>query len=192
MSAFLSRVWQCKATLAIIAIWTALHIIRQFVDLMTPLSGIGFNAIQGEYYRIFTGWLMHVNIIHLLANISGMLFAGYFLEPQFGSVKFALFAIIAAALEELIYSGLIFRDSQISYGGSSCVFALLGLIIVSQLLRPELPRFRLGTWYGNWLLGYAVLGNLPLLSFFTWGTVATHAISLGVGGILGVLMILLI
>lgn len=49
-------------------------------------------------------------------------------------------------------------------GGSPVVFALIGFILISQLMRKSLPRFQLGTWYGNWIVGYAVLGNLPFFS----------------------------
>ena len=60
-------------------------------------------------------------------------------------------------------------------GGSPVVFALIGFILISQLMRKSLPRFQLGTWYGNWIVGYAVLGNfsffpemLPHLSSTSW------------------------
>ena len=71
-------------------------------------------------------------------------------------------------------------------GGSPVVFALIGFILISQFMRKSLPRFQLGTWYGNWIVGYAVLGNLPFFSGNA-STLIIHLMALAVGAAFGAL-----
>ena len=180
-----------KATFILIAIWIILFLINKRVNLLYYLAGIGVDNIGNEYYRFFTGPLLHFNLIHLLANISGIFWVGYFLEQSIGSVKFLIFGLVASTLTEIIYC-FIYRTSENNIGGSIYVFALIGLIIVLQILKPAgYQRFHLGTWYGNWILSYAVLGNVPVLPFMTSGTIVTHLLALLTGGVLGALGVVL-
>lgn len=179
-----------KASLLIAALWTALFILDRCVGLMPALAGKGIGDIGGEYYRYATGPLLHFNLLHLLVNAVTVCWVGYYMEARVGSLRFFLFGLAAGTLAELLYA-LIFPHSQDNIGGSVWIFAYIGLIVVSKLFRPDyLPRFRLGTWYGNWIVAYAILGNIPFLSFMDGGTVVTHLIALTTGGVLGAGMLL--
>lgn len=179
-----------KATFILIAIWIVMFIISVRVDLLYYLAGKGISIIDHEYYRFFTGPLLHFNILHLLVNISGVFWVGYFIEQKVGSAKFLVFGLVVSTIAEIIYS-FIFRTSENNIGGSVCVFAFIGLIITLLLLKPDLYKFRLGTWYGNWILSYAILGNVPILPIITPGTISIHFIALLSGGVLGALGIVL-
>lgn len=73
-------------------------------------------------------------------------------------------------------------------GGSPMTFALIGFLIVLQMKRRDLPRFQLGTWYGNYIVGYATLGNLPFFSK-DGSTLFVHTIGLLIGILSGVFLI---
>lgn len=179
-----------KATLAIIAIWLVLYILDRRLGLRPALEGRGLDLVQGEFYRYATGPLLHFNLPHLLINAVTMFWVGYYMEASVGSVRLFLFGLAAGTLAELAYV-CIFRSSQQNIGGSVWIFAYIGLIIACRLWRPGFPRFRMGTWYGNWIAAYAVLGNIPVMSFMDGGTVVIHLLSLLIGGALAAAALLL-
>ncbi len=177
-----------KGTLFILTLWVILFLLSPSGNFTMQLSGKGLNLIGTEYYRFLTGPLLHFNVLHLVFNAITLYWLGCFLEPQVGSVRFVVFAIAAATLAEAIYC-TIFRYSEHVIGGSVCLFALMGLLMLLQILRPEVPRFMLGTWYGNWIVGYAILGNIPMFSFTDIGTVSLHIIALLTGVLLGIISV---
>ncbi len=174
-----------KATLLIIFIWVVLYVINIFVDLIPTLSGRGFNLMNGEYYRIITCALLHTDFLHLLANCLALYWIGYYLECNIGSGKFLLFALVAYIASETVFFS-IFRDAENSFGGSSITFALIGLILILQFAKPVFPKLKLGTWYGNWIVFYSVLGNIPILPFMDFSTVVIHLVSFSIGAVLGI------
>lgn len=179
-----------KGTFTLITTWIIIFFISTRIDLLYYLAGTGIDNIGHEYYRFITGPLLHFGWVHLLLNISGMFWVGYFIEQNIGSVKLVVFGLVASTFTEIIYA-CIYRTSENNIGGSVYVFAFIGLIIVLQILKPNFPKFRLGTWYGNWILSYGILGNVPFIPFMTSGTIITHLLALVIGGVLGVLAILL-
>ena len=62
----------------------------------------------------------------------------------------------------IIFS-MIYRES-VSVGGSPIIFAMLGLLIAFQLQNKDVTRFTLETLQGKWIVGYAVLSNIPFFS----------------------------
>lgn len=70
-------------------------------------------------------------------------------------------------------------------GGSVFTFSFIGLILVMQLLSRDFPGFKLRTWYGNWILIYAIAANILMFSFMNATTWVIHSIALGVGALLG-------
>lgn len=175
----------CKATCAILILWTILFLLGIPADLATPFAGRGIGIIGHEYYRFFTGSLLHVNAAHLIANSIGIYWAGYFAERSVGSIRFFAFGMIASALAQCMYAFI--RTNSESVGGSIWVFAYVGLILVFQFLKPRFPRFHLRTQYGEWILGYCFWGNflplsfIPIFSFMSVETVVIHLCALAAG-----------
>ena len=85
---------------------------------------------------------------------------------------------------------MIYRNS-VSVGGSPIIFALIGLIIALQVMKTDYSRFRLGTWYGNWTLAYAVLANLSFFSDNFISTLTVHSVALVLGIAMGCVGILI-
>ena len=173
-----------KATSGFIIAFVILYIIDIQIDLSQYLSAKGIDIIGHEYYRFVTGPFLHFNLIHMLANVAALFWVGYFLEVSLGSVNFVLFGVLSSTIAEIINS-FIYRSSQKNIGASVYVFAFLGLIVVTQILKSDFPKFHLRTWYGNWLLFYAIIGNIPVFSFMGDGTLVLHFISFVTGVVIG-------
>lgn len=167
-------------------IWSIIFVVDLLIGCRELLYSKGFHVINGEYYRLVTGLFLHVNWFHLLANVLGLYFVCDFLGRQVNPWKMILLSVASAVITNVIFS-LMYRGS-ISWGGSPAVFALIGLLCVIQFLRKDAPRFQLGTWYGNWTLGYAILGNIPLFSGNS-STLVIHGIAFIIGGLLGIVAI---
>lgn len=141
-------------------------------EIEYPLCAKGFNIIGNQYYCLFTGLLLHKNWLHLLANAITLYWIGVFLGQQIETTKILSFSVFSGTMTNIVFS-MIYPNST-SVGGSPVVFSLIGFVCATQLLCKELPRFRLGTWYGNWIVAYSIVSNIPIL----WGNMSTIVIHL--------------
>lgn len=169
----------------LICVWLAGFMVCRKADLVTGYANKGMAVLGGEYYRFATALFLHSNFLHMLANAVTLYFVGKYLEPQINPAKLAVFAFLIGVTTEAVFAS-VFRDSQ-SVGGSPIVFSLIGLIAALQIRGAAANPFRLGTWYGNWILGYAVLANIPLFSTSLASTLMMHGLPLGLGVLLGCL-----
>ena len=125
-----------------------------------------------------------MNMIHLLANVTAMFWVGYFLESEVGSVKLAGFILLTTFLTNWVFCS-IYKEADCVLGGSVCVFSTIGLMIALQIFKIDFQRFRIGIWYGNWILAYGIVSQLPIMSFMNVSTAVIHAIALIIGTIIG-------
>ena len=144
---------------AVIGIWIALFVIGRFTNVEMVLCGKGANMISDEYYRLFTASFLHVGLIHLIANCLGLYFATIYLDGLINGWIMMVIAIIAGTVANGIFS-VITPQADSFMGGSVLVYSIIGLIVSMQILRKNTAPFKLGTWYGNWTLGYIILSNL--------------------------------
>jgi membrane associated rhomboid family serine protease/Tfp pilus assembly protein PilF len=89
---------------------------------------------SGEWFRLVSSTLMHVNGIHLIANIIGLLLAGRYLEPLIGRGWFwAVFGLCGAAGS----LGSLFWNTQIyhSVGASGAIAGLFTCALVCSFRR---------------------------------------------------------
>lgn len=172
-------------SLGMIAVWCIAWGFCQKLDLVPVLANKGTTLIGREYYRYVTGLLVHSNIWHLFFNASALYFVGRYLEPQISPWKLLLFSASIGIATEMMFS--VIYPKSISAGGSPIVFALIGLMVALPIGKADSFDFRLGTWYGNWIVGYAVLSDIPLFSDNWAATLLIHAIPLLSGILLGYL-----
>ena len=107
-------------------------------------------------------------------------------RKSIGSGKFLAFGTIGCILSEVTFL-LIYNKADDSIGGSVFIFVFIGLILILQFLKPEFKRFKLGTWYGIWILIYGIISNIPILPFMNITTIVIHVISFSVGILVGTL-----
>ncbi len=167
----------------IILLWTAAFILGCWLNLQEKCANLGIQLLNREYYRWISALFLHANVIHLAFNVAAMYFIGKFLEPQIVPWKLLAFSLVIAIGTEAVFS-YIFQRSE-SVGGSPILFALIGVVIATQITGAGFDKFRFGTWYGNWITGYAILANIPLFSDSLSSTLLIHGIPLILGAVLG-------
>ena len=171
-----------KVALIWILLWIIIFLFDRNKWMTQRLCSLGVSIVGKEYYRFFGGLLLHMNLLHIWANVMGMYYVCYFLNGKVSVGKLLIFSIVAGTIATIIYAT--FRPQSTMVGGSPMVFALIGLIIVLQLKHPELPRFRWKSQCGQWIVGYATLGNIPILTD-DFSAFFVHMLGLGVGMVLG-------
>lgn len=179
---------EVKASVCIALIWILFFIADCIWHLLPLLCGKGLAIIGQDYYRLFTGVLLHGNVWHLLVNVTGIYWIGYYLERRLGSCKFLLSSLIALLLGQIAFYA-VRRYTPCEFGGSFLTFACIGILVSLLLFQKNGTKFRLGTWYGNWILIYALAGNVPVFSFMSISTVILHAVCFAVGFLCGLVEI---
>lgn len=169
----------------IMGIWAGLFLFNRFYNIADALCGKGMENINGEYYRFFTASFLHTGFIHLTANCLGLYFATIYLDGKVSGTIIALLGIVGGTLANLLFS-IMTPSAESSMGGSVIVFAIIGMIAAMQIMCRDCEPFMLGTWYGNWTIGYVILGNLfnASLKSGDFSTLKIHIISFVIGGLL--------
>ncbi|KAK1299168.1 hypothetical protein QJS10_CPB14g01580 [Acorus calamus] len=79
---------------------------------------------QHQGWRLVTCMWLHAGVVHVLANMLGLLFIGIRLENEFGFVRIGLLYVISGFGGSLLSA--LFIKSSISVGASGALFGLLG------------------------------------------------------------------
>jgi membrane associated rhomboid family serine protease len=159
-----------------------------FISL-TPTTLLNWGAnytpyiAQGEYWRLLASIFLHGGIIHLVCNMSGLVFVGVCLEPILGKSKFILIYLLTGVLASL--ASVFWHADTASIGASGAIFGLYG-VFLAVLMPKTLPlEIR------NSLLGIAIIFIISnLIMGFTLSGIdnAAHLGGLASGFILGLLI----
>lgn len=60
-------------------------------------------VLDGEYFRVVTSVFVHGGILHILGNMLTLLDLGWYLESQFGSMKFAFLSVWSILATGFLY-----------------------------------------------------------------------------------------
>jgi membrane associated rhomboid family serine protease len=73
-----------KITFLIIGIWLVMYTLDLKGKFSQSFCGKGINYLlkSKEYYRLITGGLLHINLLHFLSNACTMFWIGTFLESK--------------------------------------------------------------------------------------------------------------
>ncbi|MET0393712.1 MAG: rhomboid family intramembrane serine protease [Chitinophagaceae bacterium] len=88
---------------------------------------------QGQWWRLLSSVFLHGGLLHLLANMAGLLFAGFFLEPLLGRFRFALIYLVTGILASA--ASIWWHPATVSIGASGAIFGLDGLLLALLLLK---------------------------------------------------------
>lgn len=148
------------------------------------ISGANFRPMveKGEWWRLFTCLFLHGGFMHLFFNMYGLLFAGLFLEPMLGRVRFLLFYLLAGLVSSV--SSIWWYEATVSVGASGAIFGLYG-IFLTLLLTNLFPKdFRNAV-----LLNTALYVGLNLIMGLAGGIDnAAHIGGLLCGALIGLLL----
>jgi membrane associated rhomboid family serine protease len=87
----------------------------------------------GEWWRLLTNIFIHGGLMHLLCNMYGLLFAGLFLEPLLGKIRYAAIYLLTGIAASL--TSLWWHEAIVSVGASGAIFGLYGFFLALLLLR---------------------------------------------------------
>lgn len=180
------------------------HSLPFVLALLSVLIAAGGNAaslqlryeraliLDGEWWRLITGHLVHLGWSHLLLNLAGLALIWGLFQRQLGTLAW-WWVWLASTLA--VSAGLFFFDTDLGwYVGLSGV--LHGLIVAGLLM-----SLRQDHWWGDWVLLAIVIakliseqlyGSLPGTTEMAGGDVIVDAHLYGaVGGAIAALPLLL-
>ena len=137
---------------------------------------------EGQWWRLLTSTFLHGGLMHILANMYGLIFVGIFLEPLLGAKKYAFVYLLTGILASV--ASIWWYDATVSVGASGAIFGLYGFFLASLLLKVFPPDFGKA-----FLASTLVFVVFNLLMGFTGGIDnAAHIGGLLSGFILGLIM----
>ena len=106
------------------------QLLIQSLDMIGQWGQINELIINGEWYRLFTAFWIHGNIVHLASNLLFLLIFGSRLEELVKGYKVFLVFLISGIIGNVATLGSILLGIDfISLGASGAVFGLLGAIL---------------------------------------------------------------
>jgi len=111
---------------------------------------------NGEWWRLLSSTFLHGGLLHLLANMFGLLFIGVFLEPLLGRTKFLTVYLLTGIFASC--ASLWWYEATISVGASGAIFGLYGVflaLLLTKIFPPDFdPIFLVSTLF---FIGYNLL-----------------------------------
>jgi len=151
-------------------------------DLLQWGANYGPLTKGGEWWRLLTSTFLHGGLMHLLANMYGLLFVGIFLEPLLGRAKYLTAYILTGILASV--ASIWWYDATISVGASGAIFGLYGIFLALLLTKIFPPDFA-----KTFLISTAVFVGFNLLMGLTGGIDnAAHIGGLLSGFIVGLIL----
>jgi rhomboid protease GluP len=102
-------------------------------DLLNLGANYGPLTKGGEWWRLLTSMFLHGGLMHVLANMYGLLFVGIFLEPILGKAKFLVTYLLTGVLGSI--ASIWWYPATISVGASGAIFGLYGLFLAFMLTK---------------------------------------------------------
>lgn len=146
-------------------------------------TAVSDRILAGEWWRTATALTLHADLPHLLANAASIAIFGtavaWTLGPGVGAILILAGGMLGNAASAAAYGG-----GHVSVGGSTSVFAALGILCGQQFVYRR--SLRSGS-KPAWLALAAGLALLAFLGTSERSDMGAHAFGLGAGTILGAL-----
>lgn len=88
---------------------------------------------DGQWWRLLTNTFMHGGLMHILANMYGLLFVGIFLEPLLGRIKYLVIYLTTGLIASV--ASIWWYEATVSVGASGAIFGLYGFFLATILLK---------------------------------------------------------
>ena len=130
-----------------------------FPDAVLKVYGAKLNYLidppNNQWWRFITPMFVHINVLHLLMNMFGLLVLGPFVEKLYGSAKFVVFWVLTGIAgtvgsyltvrprlaNGLLGSFIFHKNDWPAAGASGALFGLIGVLFVFGIkYRHELPE----------------------------------------------------
>jgi rhomboid protease GluP len=84
-------------------------------------------TLEGEWWRLFTNFFLHIGLMHLLFNMYALLYIGLLLESRLGTIRFTAAYFLAGLTASM--TSLYWHPLTISAGASGAIFGLYGVFL---------------------------------------------------------------
>jgi len=111
----------------------------------------------GEWWRLFTSIFLHGGLLHLLANIYGLLFVGMPVEKKLGSVNFLLLYFLSGLFAGI--ASLNFNIFEVSVGASGSIFGIYGFLMVETIRKNPTNTIFILVNFISYLLIFLLVGT---------------------------------
>jgi len=108
-------------------------------DLLNWGANYRPSTTGGEWWRLLTSTFLHGGMIHILANMYGLIFVGVILEPLLGTIRYLLVYLVTGIIGSI--ASIWWYDATISVGASGAIFGLYGLFLALLLVKIFPPDF---------------------------------------------------
>jgi rhomboid protease GluP len=129
-------------TLVIVAVTTIVSLTAFFSDqgedIFKALELNKFGVAQGEYWRLWSVTLLHVDFLHLAFNMYALYIAGTIVERWYGSLRFLAFYLACAAAGST--ASFVFSGDAPSVGASGAIFGLFGILLAAGRIHHPVDR----------------------------------------------------
>jgi membrane associated rhomboid family serine protease len=131
-------------TLVIIAITsivslTALLTEQATHDAIFELLQLDKQAVaHGEYWRLWTVTLLHLDFLHLGFNMYALYLSGSIVERWYGSLRFLAIYLACAAAGST--ASFVFGEGNLAVGASGAVFGLFGVLLAAGRIHHPVDR----------------------------------------------------
>src|SRR4249919_347388 len=129
-------------TLLIIAVTSIISLTALFSDqgedIFKALELNKFGVAQGEYWRLWSVTLLHVDLLHLAFNMYALYIAGTIVERWYGSLRFLAFYLACAAAGST--ASFVFSGDAPSVRASGAIFGLFGILLAAGRIHHPVDR----------------------------------------------------
>lgn len=131
-------------TLLIIAVTSIVSLTALLTEPAT--SNAIFDLLQldkqavaaGEYWRLWSVTLLHVDLLHLGFNMYALYIAGTIVERWYGALRFLAFYLACAAAGST--ASFVFGEGNLAVGASGAVFGLFGVLLAAGRIHHPVDR----------------------------------------------------
>lgn len=103
------------------------------IDLLNWGANYRPYTTNGQWWRLLTSIFLHGGLMHIIANMVGLLFVGVFLEPLLGRTKYLTVYLLTGILASV--TSVWWHTATVSIGASGAIFGLYGLFLALMLLK---------------------------------------------------------
>lgn len=113
----------------VVAIVSKSSILDLSPQSLINLGGVwSTNILNGEWWRLLTGILLHSDIQHLFNNIAALISIGTLLEPRIGNLRFLIGFFVTGVIGASLYT--MYNHFSVSVGASGGILGLYAIFFV--------------------------------------------------------------
>jgi rhomboid protease GluP len=96
-------------------------------DIIAWGGNLKLNVTGGEWWRLITASFVHIGILPLLVNMSGLYFIGLVVEPILGKLKFLIAYLCTGVIAGL--ASILWIEEGVTAGAAGAVLAMYGVLL---------------------------------------------------------------